>query len=120
MDGLARCTSDCTHRKALGCFFGTAIIASCDPLLDNLYLPIESRSAALHERNIRSQAHLVDMSSCFQIVQRVEDHREAPKPADVELGILDVGMVSHQLHIRIEGMRRLLCYLQTMCQSNLL
>ena len=42
------------------------------------------------------------MSPCVQIIQRIEDDVETLKPIDVELRVLDVGMVGFELDIRIE------------------
>ena len=102
MNRLTRRTSDSTDGKALRRFFRCAVVTGCDALLDDLHLSIETRGAALDQRYVCSQTHLVDMSPGFQIVQSVEHHGKFLEPIDVELGVFDVGMVSLELHVWIE------------------
>ena len=48
------------------------------------------------------------MSSGIHVVERIEDDGEAVKPLNVELGLLDVGMMRDDLDIRVESLRRFL------------
>ena len=113
MDRLARCASDRTDREALRCLLWRAVIACSNTLLNDLHLSIESSSTTLNKRNIGCQAHFVDMSSSFQVIESVEYQCKALEPVDVELRILDVGMVSRELHARIEFMCCLLGHLSS-------
>jgi hypothetical protein len=45
------------------------------------------------------------MSARVQVIERIEDDPEALEPFDVELWLLDVGVVRDKFHIRIEGLR---------------
>lgn len=47
------------------------------------------------------------MSSCIEIVKRVKDDVESGKPGDAELRVFDIGMVRHQICLRIESLRSL-------------
>jgi hypothetical protein len=111
MDRLAWCAPDSTDWETLWRLLRRAIIASSDTLLNDLHLPIESGSATFDQRNIRSQTHLVHMSSGLQVIQSVKNHGKAFEPVHIVMGVLDVGMVSLELHIRVEFMRRLLSHL---------
>ena len=102
MNRLTRCTSDSTDRKTLRRFLRRAVVTCCDAFLDDLHLSIETCGAALDQRYVCSQTHLVDVSSGFQIIQSVEHHGKILEPIDVELGVFDVGMVSLELHVWIE------------------
>lgn len=68
MDRLAWCAPDSTDWETLWRLLRRAIIASSDTLLNDLHLPIESGGATLDQRNIRSQTHLVHMSSGLQVI----------------------------------------------------
>jgi hypothetical protein len=105
-------TSNSADGEALWCFLRSAIVTRRDTLLYDLDLSIETSSTTFNKRNVCSQAHLVYMPSCLQIVQCVEYYGEAFKPCYVELGIFDVGMVSLELDIRIKSMRCLFRYLE--------
>lgn len=107
MDWLTWCTSDCAYWETLGGFLCCAVITCSDTLLDDLNLTIETSGTTFNERNISSQAHLIHMSSRLQIIQRIENHCEPLEPGDIELGVFNVGMVSLEFDIWIEGMRRL-------------
>src|SRR6185437_13587603 len=98
MNRLARCAPNGTDRKGLGRFLWCAVVAGSDSLLDNLDLTVEPSRTTLDQRNICSNAHLVDMSASIQVVQRIEYHREALEPIDVELRILDIRMMRLELH----------------------
>ena len=111
MNGLAWCASNSTDWKAFRSFFGGAVVACRYAFLDNLNLTIESRRATFHQRYIRSQTHLINMPSCVEVVQSVKDHGKPFEPFDIELRIFDIRMMSHQLHIRIEPLRRFFSYL---------
>lgn len=102
MDRLTWRTSDGANWEGLGCFLWCAIITGRNAFLDNLNLTIESCRTTFDQRNICSNTHLVDMSPGIQIVQSIEDHCKALEPIDIELRILDVGMMCLQLHIRVE------------------
>lgn len=56
------------------------------------------------------------MSSGIQVIQRVEHHGKVLEPVYIELGILDVGVVSFELHVWVELMCRLLSHLSPRCQ----
>jgi hypothetical protein len=78
---------------------------TCRPtshLLDDLNLAIEARRPTLDQRHISRQTHFVHMSSCFEVVQGVEDEIEFLEPVDVEDGIFDVGMIRLELDGGIE------------------
>jgi hypothetical protein len=47
----------------------------------------------------------------FQVVESIEDQSESLEPLHVELGVFDVGVMRLQLHLRVELVRRILCYL---------
>lgn len=111
MNRLAGCASDRTDGKALWCLLGRAVVACCRTLLDDLDLTIESSRTTFNQRNIRSQAHLIHMSPCIQVIQRIKHHGETLEPVDIELRILDVCMVSLELHIWVELVRRFLSHL---------
>ena len=113
MNRLARCAPNGTNRKTFGSFLGGAIVTCRLSLLNDLNLTIESGRATLDQGNIGSQTHLVDMTSCFQVIQSVEDHRKTLKPLHVEPRILNIGMISFQIHRRVELVRRILCYLNS-------
>ena len=116
---LTRRTSDCADRETLWNFFGIAVVAfgfalqSQMPhrkaelvdryLLDHLYLTIEACRSAFDEWHICCQAHLVDMPSSLQIIQRIEHNIESLKPINVELRIFDICMVGFKLDMRVEG-----------------
>lgn len=104
MNRLARCASDRTDGITLRCFLWSAVIACCEAFLDDLNLSIEACGTALYQRDIRSQTHLVDMSPSIQVIKSVEYHGKASKPVHIELGVLDVGMMSLELHARVELM----------------
>ena len=52
------------------------------------------------------------MSPRIQVIQRIKDHSEALEPVNIELRILDVCMVSLELHVRVELVRRILSHLR--------
>ena len=120
MDRLAWRAPNGTYREALGGFFWCTIITCRDAFLDDLNLSIEACGATLNKRNIRSKAHLIDMSSSIQVIQSIEDHSEFLEPIHVELRIFDIGMVSLKLHGRVELLRRILSNLISICQSRCL
>jgi hypothetical protein len=72
-----------------------------------LNLAVESRGAALHQRNIRRKTHAVHMPARIQIIQRIEDEIERLEPCDIEPLILDIIMVRLDLDVRVEPARRL-------------
>jgi hypothetical protein len=76
-------------------------------LLDDLDLAVETRGAALDQRDIRCQAHLVHMPPRIQVVERIEDNVEGLEPRDVELRVLDVVVVGLDLDVGVEPARRL-------------
>ena len=83
-----------------------------------MYLSVETRRAALDQGYIRRQAHFVDMTSRLQVVKRIEYDRKAFEPANVELWVLDIGMVRFDLDVGVEfsgGLLRNLRY--PFCQS---
>lgn len=45
------------------------------------------------------------MSASFEVIERIEDECELRKPSDVELGVLDVGVVCFDFDVRIESLR---------------
>ena len=49
------------------------------------------------------------MSSSIDIIERIEDEFEAGKPVDVELRILNIGMICLQLDVRVEFAGAFLC-----------
>ncbi len=116
MNRLTWRASDGANGEALWCLLWSTIIACGHALLDNLNLAVETSCTALDQRNISGQTHLVDMSSGIQVIQRIEDHCELLEPGHVELRVLDVGMVSLQLHLGVELVRRILCHLYPTCQ----
>lgn len=102
MNWLARRAADCADRERLGRFLGAAIITSSDSLLDDLHLSVETGSATLDQRDVGGKTHLVHVAPGIQVVQCVEYHLELLEPGDIELGILDIGMVRNDLNIGIE------------------
>jgi hypothetical protein len=76
-------------------------------LLDHLNLSVEPGGAALDQRDIGCQAHLVDMPPRIQIVQRIEDKAELLKPCHIELAILDVVVVRFDVDVGVELSGRL-------------
>lgn len=108
MDRHTRCASDCAYCKGLRCDFRCAVVARRDALFDDLDLAIETCGPAFNERNVGRKAHLVDMASRIDIVERIEDDVELCEPFDVELGILDVCMVCFKLYVWVELLRYLL------------
>jgi hypothetical protein len=42
------------------------------------------------------------MSPGLKIIQRIKDHVEALEPLDIEVGVLDIGMVGLELDVRVE------------------
>lgn len=114
-------TPNCADRKALWRLLCVAIItlrlsllrvSTADQtskdsrglanLLDNLNLSVEARCSTLDQRDVGCEAHLVNMPSCIEVVQRIENNREALKPFDVEIWVLDICVMRFQFHIRIE------------------
>lgn len=93
MNGLARRASDCANWEALGNWFMGAVVALGCSLFDNLYLTIKACGSALDKRNISCETHFVNMPSCIQIIQRIENNIESFEPLDVKIVILDVRMV---------------------------
>ena len=71
-------------------------------LSDDLYLPVEASCSALYQGHIRGQTHLVDMSSCIEIIQRIEHQIKALKPFYIETGVLNVRVMRFELDLRIE------------------
>ena len=71
-------------------------------LLDDLHLPIEASCPTLDQGHIRGQTHLVDMSSCIEIIQRIEHQIKAFKPFYIETRIFNVRVVRFELDVRIE------------------
>lgn len=69
---------------------------------DRLNLAVEPCRTTLDQGNVRSQAHLVDVSSRIKVVKRIEDNCEALEPFYVELRIFDVGMVRFEFDVRVE------------------
>ena len=120
MDRLAWRAPNGAYGEALGGFFWCTIITCRYTFLDDLNLSIEACGATLNKRNISSKAHLVDMSSSIQIIQSIEDHSETLEPSHIELRVLDIGMVSLELHGWVELMRRILSHLCSICQLRLL
>lgn len=102
---LARRTSNGADGEGLGRILGTAVIACCDSLLDDLDLPIEARGPTFYQRHVGSQTHLIDMPSRLHIVQRIENNIETAKPVHIELCLLDVRMMCLDLDARIELLR---------------
>ena len=81
-------------------------------------MSVETRRAALDQGYIRRQAHFVDMTSRLQVVKRIEYDREAFEPANVELWVLDIGMMRFNLDVGVKlsgGLLRNLRY--PFCQS---
>jgi hypothetical protein len=56
------------------------------------------------------------MTACLEIIQRIENDLEALKPRDIELGVLDIVMVCHDLDVRVESEGGLLCNLYQYCK----
>lgn len=102
MNRLARGASNRADGKRFRCLFWCAVVASGNTFLDDLDLAIEASGATLYQGNIGRKAHFVDMPSRIQIVQSIEDDAEASEPRNGELVVLDVGMVSDDLDVRIE------------------
>ena len=71
-------------------------------LFDDLYLPVKASCSTLDQGHIRGQTHLVDMSSCIEIVQRIEHQIKALKPFDIETRVFNVRMVRFELDMRVE------------------
>lgn len=74
-------------------------------------MAIEASRATLDQRNIGSQAHLVDMSPRIQVIQRIENDLEGPKPRHIELRIFDVVMVRLDVDVGVEASRGVFCNL---------
>lgn len=127
MDRLARCAADSTDGKRFGDFFRITIVAFCfvlliisqsvrvshyrAHLLDHLHLTIESSCSALNQRHVGCQTHPIHIAPRVQIIQRIEHNVEAREPVDVELAILDVGMICFQLRARLKLVRHFFCNL---------
>lgn len=108
MDGLAWCTSYGTHGERLGGFLCDAVITLRARPLDDRDLPLEAGSAALDERHVSRQTHLVDVAPRLEVVERIEDNVEGFEEVDVELRIFYVGMMRLQLDVWVEFAGRLL------------
>lgn len=78
---------------------------------DNLDLAIETGGSTLDQRHTSGQTHAVHMSPSRQVIQSVEDDVERLEPADAELAVHDVCMVSFQFHIRSEVVGHVLRHL---------
>lgn len=102
MNGLTRRASDRADRECFGCLLSSAIIACRYTLFDNLNLAIKTSGAAFDQRNIRSKAHFVDMSSSFQVIQCVEYDAKFSKPRNSEISIFNVGVVGDDFDVWIE------------------
>lgn len=68
MYGLTWRASDGADRKGFWRFLRIAVVAFSLAFDNDLYLPIEAGSATLDQGHIGREAHLVDMSSCIEIV----------------------------------------------------
>jgi hypothetical protein len=62
-------------------------------LLDDLNLSIKTGCSTFDKRDVCGEAHSVHMATSVQIIKGIEDDIECGEPVDVELGILNVGMV---------------------------
>jgi hypothetical protein len=102
---------NCAHWIALRSFFRSAVVASRNTLLNDLNLPIKPCRTTFDQRHICRQTHLIHMPPGFQVVESIEDQSESLEPLHVELGVFDVGVMRLQLHLRVELVRRILCYL---------
>jgi hypothetical protein len=111
MNWLTGCTSNCAYWKAFGGLLRRAIITCGNALLDHLDLSIESSCTALNERDVCGEAHFVDMSARFQVIQGIEYKCEFSEPIHVELRLLDVRMIWDDFRVGIKLGCRLLCYL---------
>ena len=107
VDGLVRGGADGARRVALRRRLGPAVEALRLPLEVHRHLPEVARRAALDERHLRGEAHAVDVPARVEVVQAVQDHREAAEEGDVELWALDVPVVRHDGSPGPEGQHRL-------------
>jgi len=81
-------------------------------LLDDLDLSVEACGATLDQGDVGGQTHLIDMPPCIQVIQRIEDDAEGPEPCNVELFVLDVGVVRFNLDHGVKPPSRLFCNLR--------
>jgi hypothetical protein len=126
VDGLRGRASDGADGERLGRVFGRAVVAlgfalwlqlvsgygrefsECvSHLLDDLDLPVEARGAALDQRDIGGQTHLVHVPPRIEVIERIEDDVEGLEPRDIELRVLDVVVVGLDLDVGVEPARRL-------------
>lgn len=77
-------------------------------LLNDLNLTIEASGSTFDQGYIGCKAHLVHMSSCGDVIQRIKHNVKGPEPRDVELGIHDVCMIGLELCVRPELLRNFL------------
>ena len=107
MDRLAWCASYRTYGKRFRGVFGSAVVTRGSSFLDDLHLAVEARGTAFDQGHICGKTHLVDVTSRLEVVQGIEDDGEAAEPLDVELRILNVAMMCHDVDIGVEFLCRL-------------
>ena len=102
MDWLTRRASNGADGKGLWRLLWLAVVTLRQALANGLYLAVEARGAAFYQRHICGDAHLVDMATSIEVVERVEDNGKGLKPVDVELRVLDIGVVCFNRDTGIE------------------
>lgn len=110
-DAVHRCRwrgADRAHRESRGRGVRRAVVALGARGQNRLHLAEEARSAALDERHLRHDAHLVHPAPRLQIVKRAQHDVERVVVVHVELHRLDVGVVRDDRDVRVERTRRLL------------
>jgi hypothetical protein len=119
VDGLAWCTANGADRKRLWSILGATVIASSHALFNDLNLPVEARRAALDQWYVRREAHLVDVASRIEVVERIEHQVESPKPFDSELAVFDICVICGDLGVGVELLCNFLRNLRKMNQVNI-
>ena len=102
MDWLAWCASDSAHGIAFRCFFRIAIVAFRFTLDYHLHLSVEASCSGLDQWDLGCQTHSIHMPPRIKIVQCIKYDTKLRKPFDIELCILDIGVIRFEFDVRVE------------------
>jgi len=66
-------------------------------------MSMEASGPAIHHGHICCDAHFVDVPSCVNVVERIEDNLELLEEGNIKLRILDICVIGFDLDIRVES-----------------
>ena len=75
-------------------------------------MPVETCSTTIHHGYVGRNTHFVDVSTCIDIVECIENDIEALEKVDVESRIFDVRVIGYDVDVGVELAGRLFCNLQ--------